>query len=169
MTPRLPALCCGALLLGLAACAPWNANPPAAVAAGSGRALAPLPTAPAPPPLALSAAPNFYRAQAPRDPGSVFSAPAPSQALRDDAAVALSCRDQADRTISQRDRGELIREDERDSRLGSFTSTYTDRAPIDRLGRRFERDRIAEECFNLNNRTRPPVPAAAPAAPPTRY
>ena len=51
----------------------------------------------------------------PTAPGQVYTAPAPGQAVRDQAAVAAACRRDADRIIVTRDRGQLMREDERDA------------------------------------------------------
>ena len=64
--------------------------------------------------------------------------------MRDQAAVAAACRRDADRIIVTRDRGQLMREDERDSRIGSQASIYSQRAETDRLGRLFDRDRLAD-------------------------
>jgi hypothetical protein len=98
---------------------------------------------------------------APRVAGpATYQSPAPNPAMRDRAAVAASCRDQADRTLVQRDRGQILREDERDSRLGSDATAFSLRSQTDRLGRQFERDRIAEECVRMNLEAPPSRPAA---------
>ncbi|WP_431269633.1 hypothetical protein [Dankookia sp. P2] len=94
-------------------------------------------------------------AAVPTAPGQVYSAPAPGQAVRDQAAVASACRRDADRIIVTRDRGQLMREDERDSRIGSQASIYSQRAETDRLGRLFERDRLADQCVQENTRAAP--------------
>ncbi|MFC7474913.1 hypothetical protein ACFQS7_11145 [Dankookia sp. GCM10030260] len=88
-------------------------------------------------------------------PGQALTAPAPGQAVRDQAAVASACRRDADRIIVTRDRGQLMREDERDSRVGSQASIYSQRAETDRLGRLFERDRLADQCVQENTRAAP--------------
>lgn len=80
--------------------------------------------------------------------GPTFAAPPPSQAVRDRAALADSCRRDADRVVLYRDRGQLMREDERDARIGTDSSIYARRIETDRLGRVFERDRIAAECLD---------------------
>ncbi|TDH64138.1 hypothetical protein E2C06_01965 [Dankookia rubra] len=118
--------------------------------AGGGRdpAISPISLAP---PGAAGGAP----AAIPTTPGQVYAAPAPGQAMRDQAAVASACRRDADRIIVTRDRGQLMREDERDSRVGSQASIYSQRAETDRLGRLFERDRLADQCVQENTRAAP--------------
>lgn len=92
-------------------------------------------------------------------------APAPGTDLRDRARVTQACREAADRVIVTRDRGQLLREDERDARVGSQASIFAQRAETDRLGRIFERDQLARQCVGENNRgefTPAPGGAAAP-------
>ena len=48
-----------------------------------------------------------------------------------------------------------MREDERDSRVGSQASIFAQRAETDRLGRIFERDRLADQCVQENTRAAP--------------
>jgi len=84
--------------------------------------------------------------------GAADAAPAPGTDLRDRARVTLACREAADRVIVTRDRGQLLREDERDARVGSQASIFAQRAETDRLGRIFERDQLARECVGENNR-----------------
>ena len=124
--------------LGLTACAGGGRDP----------AISPIGLGPAP---AGAAAP----AAVPTTPGHAYVAPAPGQAVRDQAAVAAACRRDADRIIVTRDRGQLMREDERDSRIGSQASIYSQRAETDRLGRLFERDRLADQCVQENSRAAP--------------
>lgn len=88
-------------------------------------------------------------------PGQGPTAPGAGQAVRDQAAVASACRRDADRIIVTRDRGQLMREDERDSRIGSQASIYSLRAETDRLGRLFDRDRLADQCVQENTRAAP--------------
>lgn len=80
------------------------------------------------------------------------AAPAPGTVLRDRADVTEACRAAADRVILTRDRGQLLREDERDARVGSQASIFAQRAETDRLGRIFERDRLAADCVGQNSR-----------------
>ena len=128
-------LAAGILIAGLAACR----GPDPAVAPPSAGFVAPRPAAPA----------------APRAPGQVYTAPPASQAVRDQAALAAACRADADRVIMTRDRGQLMRDDDRDARVGTDASIYARRTETDRLGRIYERDRIAEDCVQQNTRTTP--------------
>ena len=136
-----PGLARGALwglaLLGLAACADTGRDP-----AISSVSIAP-PVRSGPP------------APVPSAPGQVYAAPAPGQAVRDQAAIAAACRRDAERIIVTRDRGQLMREDERDSRMGSQASPFSQRAETDRLGRLYERDRLMEQCIRENTKAAP--------------
>ncbi len=127
----------GAVLAGSPGCAGGDAPPP--------RAAAPV----------AAAAPAGR--PAPRaGTGPAIDAPQPAQAARDRAAVAESCRRDADRVVLYRDRGQLMREDERDARIGTEQSIYARRVETDRLGRLFERDRIAAECLDQDPRPAAP-------------
>ena len=75
--------------------------------------------------------------------------------LQTQASLAAACNQQADRILVQRDRSEIMREDERDSRQGTFSSPFQFRAPLDQMGRRFERDQIARDCVVQNTRGTP--------------
>ena len=104
------------------------------------------------------------RASAPRRapvPAQSFVSPPPSQAVRDRAAVAEACRRDADRVVLYRDRGQLMREDDRDARVGTDASPFARRFETDRLGRVFERDRIAAECLQQDSPS--PSPRAVTA------
>ena len=118
----------------------------------------------APPPgaTAYAAPPRPAGRPAPPAPSrsQTFASPSPSAGTRDRAAAAEACRRDADRIVLYRDRGQLMREDERDARVGTDASIYARRAETDRLGRAFERDRIAAECLEQDPRTT--------AAPPRR-
>jgi hypothetical protein len=122
----------------------------AAAAAGSpgcaGSDPTPLPSAASMPPVASRLAP-------PRAAGSgpAYVSPPPSPAVRDRAAVAEACRRDADCIVLYRDRGQLMREDERDARVGTDASIYARRMETDRLGRVFERDRIAAQCLEQDS------------------
>jgi hypothetical protein len=92
-----------------------------------------------------------------------FGPPPPPGARSTNPEVVNACRAQAAAVISRQDRGQLIREDERDSRLGSETTgTLAFRAPIDRLSRQHRFDRMIEECVRSNTQAgappRPPAP-----------
>ena len=125
----------------------------------------PIPMRSATPAAPAVATPVFPAAAAPRTPapGQVITAPPASQAMRDQAAVAAGCRLDADRIVTTRDRGQLMREDERDARVGTDASIYARRGEIDRLGRLYERDRIADECLQQNTRGTPS--ATSPSVP----
>ncbi|WP_149535678.1 hypothetical protein [Siccirubricoccus phaeus] len=79
----------------------------------------------------------------------------PQGSQAEQTAIATACRQEADRIVATRDRGQLMREDERDSRVGSQSSIFSQRAETDRLGRIFERDRIANDCIAQNARSAP--------------
>lgn len=83
-------------------------------------------------------------------------------------AVTAACRDQSQRIIARQDRSQLLREDERDNRLGAEATPFTQRSLTDRLGREFQYERMVNECVRQNTQASAPaaVPAAAPAAAP---
>jgi hypothetical protein len=86
----------------------------------------------------------------------VYAGPRPGGAGQaDQAAVVAACRRDADRIVTLRDRSQLMREDERDSRMGSQASIFSQRAETDRLGRIYDRDRIAADCVQQNSRSAP--------------
>ena len=131
----------GVAVAGAPGCARMTAEPPPPRFATPS-----VPTAPA----------AAARRSAPQaNPGRTFASP-PSPAVRDRAALAEACRRDADRVVLYRDRGQLMREDERDARIGTDASIYARRAETDRLGRVFERDRIAAECLQ-QGATPPPT------------
>lgn len=86
---------------------------------------------------------------APR-PGEVYASPPPTAAQRDQAAIVAACRQQAERTILERDRGQILREEEQAARVGASTSVADSRFTSDRLGRLFARDRLVEDCVDAN-------------------
>lgn len=139
------------LLALLAGCADRGAPRDAAL-------LAPPPGGPG-----VATAPNApVRAAAPaaaphaRRPGTpIGESPLGDGPIRDSAQLAAACRSLADRIVAQRDRSEIMREDERDSRQGTFDSPFQFRAPIDQMGRQVERDRIARDCVARNGRGTP--------------
>jgi hypothetical protein len=162
--PLFPALALpllGSLAIGLIACSGPDpaVAPPSPIATVRPPLAAPPPPGPPTAPLRATTRggtplPPPVPPAAP-GPGQVFSAPAPGQAARDQAAVAAACRQDADRIVLYRDRGQLMREDERDSRVGTDASIYARRMETDRLGRIFERDRIAADCVQQNTRSAP--------------
>ncbi len=79
--------------------------------------------------------------------------PAPanqSPEQRSQAATASACRSEADRVVTRQDRGQILREDERNARLGTETGSYGVRTQIDALGRQFRRDQITQDCIRQN-------------------
>jgi len=84
--------------------------------------------------------------------------------------VADECRAAADRVIERRDRGDLLREDERSARLGAGGGQPAP-SNSEELRRSWDRDRLAAEC--QRGELNPPpaaagAPAGAPAAEPAR-
>jgi hypothetical protein len=132
-----------------------EAPPPAARPGRTsrGRAAAAAEAAPPPPPEPM-------RAPA---PGEVYRAPAPTAAQRDQAALIAACRQQAERVILERDRPQILREEEQAARMGASGSLMDSAFNSDRLGRIFARDRMVEDCVERN---RPLPPRATTQAPP---
>lgn len=95
---------------------------------------------------------------------------APQGARSTNPEVVNACRAQAAAVLARQDRGQLIREDERQARLGSETTgTLAFRTPIDRLSREYRYERMVDECVRGNTQAsappRPPAPAVSlPAA-----
>lgn len=92
--------------------------------------------------------------------------PRPGDAIRTNPQVAQACREETARRIQRQDRGQLMREDERDSRLGSETVSSSQAMQTDRLGRQFQFNREVDDCIRANTQQSMPHPAAAPAAEP---
>ncbi|MFT8244556.1 hypothetical protein [Roseomonas sp. BN140053] len=69
----------------------------------------------------------------------------PGPAQRQNDARAASCRQEAERTVLYRDRGQTMRNDDQDARVGTL-SNFGIRSTTDRLGATFERNRLADEC-----------------------
>jgi hypothetical protein len=80
-------------------------------------------------------------------------------------AAAAACRAEAERVLRFRDRGQQMREDEADSRVGVSTQVPTVRAETDRLGARFERDRMVEDCLRGTGAAAPADAAPNPGTP----
>jgi hypothetical protein len=114
---------------------------------------------------------------APAPPVSVAGRVAPPRAvgpagepLSHDALVA-ACRREAERVVLYRDRGQEMRIDEGQSRVGVQASIPTIRAETDRLAQQFERDRLTEECVRRHLGEEPlgrGGAAAVPSPAPTR-
>jgi hypothetical protein len=94
--------------------------------------------------------------------GPGTTAAAPGQRQQRDTLVE-ACRQEATRTVLYRDRGQQMRQDDREARIGVQGSSFSLRAESERLGQQFERDRLARECVRANT---PDSAAGAPAAAP---
>lgn len=102
---------------------------------------------------------------------SLIAPARPGDAVRTNPQVAQACREETARRIQRQDRGQLMREDERDSRLGSETVSSSQAMQTDRLGRQFQFGRDVDECIRANTRqsmqSPGPVPVTeTPALPP---
>ena len=116
--------------------------------------------------LALSAcgAPN---SSAPRFEAPSLAPPRPGDP-RTNEAVVQACREQAARELQRQDRGQLLREDESNSRLGSGFGGLPPTSQSDVLGRQFLFERRINECVRANTESAAsvqPAPAAANPAP----
>lgn len=81
-------------------------------------------------------------------------------------AVVAACREEVTAVLRRQDRSQLIREDERDARLGAEATPFTQRGAQDRLNRGFAQQRLIDDCVRDNTRqTQRAQPAAAEAAP----
>ncbi|MCI0753236.1 hypothetical protein [Teichococcus vastitatis] len=93
---------------------------------------------------------------------SACAAPAPrgTESAQQEAAAA-ACRQEAERTMRYRERGQTMRWDEAESRIGSagfMGSSFRNQ----QLGARYEQDRMVQDCL----RGQQPGTAPATAAPP---
>ena len=115
--------------------------------------------------LAACGAPNSSTA---RFDAPTLAPPRPGDP-RTNPDVARACREQAARELQRQDRGQLLREDESNSRLGSGFGALPATSQSDALGRQFLFERRINECIRANTRDEAsPQPAAAvtPAAEP---
>ncbi|MBP0443943.1 hypothetical protein J8J14_04045 [Roseomonas sp. SSH11] len=76
------------------------------------------------------------------------------------AALNAACTAEAERVVRYRDRGQLMRQDEYNARVGT-TSHLGPQVISDQLAQVYERDRMAAECVRGANAAQP---ANAPAA-----
>jgi len=94
------------------------------------------------------------------------AAPRTAEERQQDAARA-ACRQDAERMMRTRERGQTMRVDEAESRLGAGPfagSGFAGSMTTDRLGARYEQDQLVQEC--LRGRQDGAVPGAV--APPAR-
>ena len=90
-------------------------------------------------------------------PGSPPAAGAGAAGAGQRDALVEACRREATRVVLYRDRGQLMRMDEGDSRVGVQGNVPTLRSETERMGQQFERDRLADECVRQNSGTDTPV------------
>ncbi|MBC9177389.1 hypothetical protein [Pseudoroseomonas ludipueritiae] len=94
------------------------------------------------------------------------AAPRSAEQRQQDQAAAI-CRQDVERTMRFRDRGQLMRTDEAESRLGagSFTGARDGSMGTERLSAQFERDQMIDSCVrgatNASAATRSPGTAGA--------
>ncbi len=69
---------------------------------------------------------------------------------RDDDVTEARCRDASDRMLTREDRGQLLREDERNARLGSETGGMGIRSQIDAMGRQARLEQMVRDCVRQN-------------------
>lgn len=82
-------------------------------------------------------------------------------------ALVEACRREAERVVLYRDRGQEMRIEEGQSRVGVQASIPTIRAETDRLAQQFERDRLTEECVRRHLGEDPLGRGGAAAVPPS--
>ncbi len=76
----------------------------------------------------------------------------------DRASIVQACRARAQEVLGRQDRGQLIREDERNSRLGADV-VGARAGQIDQLGRQFAFDRMVDDCVRSAAAQGGPQPA----------
>jgi hypothetical protein len=76
--------------------------------------------------------------------------------------VEQACRSRALAVLARQDRGQLLREDERDSRIGVDAGLAGLRSNIDQLGRQYRFDQMVRDCVRNS------APDQRPAAPQPR-
>lgn len=91
-----------------------------------------------------------------RDPNP---APPPLARAGDAQSLEAACRREAERVVLFRDRGQQMRLDEGESRVGQQSAIPSVRAQNDNLARSVERERIARDCLRQSS----PPAAARPA------
>jgi hypothetical protein len=81
---------------------------------------------------------------------------------RQQDATTAACRQDAERTMRYRDRGQLMRTDEAEARIGAgaFTDAVAGSMSTQRLSSRYEQSRLVDDCVRGANA----APAATPAA-----
>jgi hypothetical protein len=98
--------------------------------------------------------------------GTGAGAPRSDDQRQQDATTA-ACRQEAERTMRYRDRGQLMRTDEAEARIGAgaFTDAVAGSMSTQRLSSRYEQSRLVDDCVRgANAAPASPAPAAAPVA-----
>ncbi|MDB5370632.1 MAG: hypothetical protein JWP20_2190 [Roseomonas sp.] len=92
--------------------------------------------------------------------GACTAAAPRSPEQRQQDSVAAACRQDVERTMRYRDRGQLMRTDEADSRLGTagFSGTTTGSMSTERLSAQFEQDRLTGDCVRRGTDAPAPAP-----------
>ena len=86
--------------------------------------------------------------------GCAAPLPGGSPAQGDRAAVSAACRSQAERVVNYRDRGQTMRQDEYNARVGT-TSYLGPQVITDQIAQVYDRDRMAAECVRSTDQPRP--------------
>ncbi|MFH5926781.1 hypothetical protein [Roseomonas xinghualingensis] len=90
------------------------------------------------------------------------AAPAPSSPQDARSALTAACRAEAERVVRYRDRGQLMRQDDYNARVGT-TSHLGPQVMSDKLAQVYDRDRLAAECVRSTNAAENPrIPAGSP-------
>ncbi|HWX49920.1 MAG TPA: hypothetical protein VNZ61_17880 [Roseomonas sp.] len=91
-------------------------------------------------------------------------APRTAEDRQQDAARA-ACRQDAERVMRVRERGQTMRMDEAESRLGAgpYTGTVAGSMNTERLAARYEQDQLVQDCLR-GRENGAAVPGAAPPA-----
>ena len=84
---------------------------------------------------------------------------------RTNAAVTQACREQVAQQLQRQDRGQLLREDESQSRLGASFAAGPATSQTDTLGRQFTFERRINECIRANTQPAAATPQPEAAAP----
>ena len=125
-------------------------------------------------PVLLLAACGAPGSTAPRFETPSLSPPRPGDP-RLNAAVVQACREQVAQQLQRQDRGQLMREDESQSRMGATFAALPQTNQSDVMGRQFTFERRINECIRANTQQpaatvqpEPAPPAAATPATTTR-
>jgi hypothetical protein len=99
--------------------------------------------------------------------GACSSAAPRSAEQRQQDSTTIACRADVERTVRYRDRGQTMRNDEADSRMGagSYRDGLSGSMSTERLSARFEQDRMIDDCVRgANNAVPAPRTGAGPGS-----